>query len=157
MQMNAGMDTGEIFATRTIEIGGGETAPELTARLSVLGAALLSETLPLIERGEIKPTPQNEQEATYAPILKREDGLIDWRMSAQGISNRVRAFQPWPGSYTFFRGGRLTIWRAREGEANQTDHKAEPATVIAIDKAGIVVACAGLTTLRIEELQVVGK
>ena len=157
MQMNAGMDTGEIFATRTIEIGGEETAPELTARLSELGAALLSETLPLIERGEIKPTPQNEQEATYAPILKREDGLIDWRMSAQEISNRVRAFQPWPGSYTFFRSGRLTIWRAREGEVNQSDHKAEPATVIAIDKSGIVVACAGLTTLRIEELQVEGK
>jgi methionyl-tRNA formyltransferase len=165
MQMNAGMDTGDMFATRAVEIGSRETAIELSARLSELGASLLSETLPLIERGEIKPTPQNDEEATYAPLLKREDGLIDWQMSARDIENRVRAFQPWPGTYTFFRGGRLSIWRARavNGEANQLDHtgadhtRAEPATIIAIDKSGIVVASAGSTRLRVEELQLEGK
>src|SRR5215216_2192654 len=97
MQMDAGLDTGDMFATRTVEIGSRETAVELSARLSELGAALLSETLPLIERGEIRPTPQSDEEATYAPMLKREDGLIDWRMKAREIQNRVRAFQPWPG------------------------------------------------------------
>jgi methionyl-tRNA formyltransferase len=175
MQMDAGMDTGGMFATRTIEIGSEETAPELSARLSELGAALLSETLPLIERGEIKPTPQEDKEATYAPMLKRENGLIDWQMTAREISNRVRAFQPWPGTYTFFRGGRLTIWRAREAdvegshvegghvegshiEDTHSDYvKAEPATIIGLDKTGIVVACACSTLLSIEELQVEGK
>jgi methionyl-tRNA formyltransferase len=160
MQMDAGLDTGEMFATRTIEIGSEETAPELSARLSELGAALLSETLPLIERGEIKSSPQDDRQATYAPLLKREDGLIDWQLAARDISNRVRAFQPWPGTYTLFRGGRLIIWRAREvgGEADQSGHnKAEPGTIIAVDKSGINVACAGMTTLRIEELQVEGK
>jgi methionyl-tRNA formyltransferase len=160
MQMNAGMDTGDIFATRAIEIGSRETAVELSARLSELGAALLSETLPLIERGEIRPTPQNDEEATYAPLLKREDGLIDWRMKASEIQNRVRAFQPWPGAYTFFRGGRLNIWRARavNDEGHQSDHTvAEPATIIAIDKSGIVVVSAGSTLLYVEELQLEGK
>ena len=114
MQMDAGMDTGPMLAKRATEIGVDETAPELAARLAQLGAELLSETLPRIERGEIKPIPQDNSEATYAPMLKREDGLIDWRMTAREIANRVRAFQPWPGSYTEFREKRLTIWRARE-------------------------------------------
>ncbi|HEX8089768.1 MAG TPA: methionyl-tRNA formyltransferase, partial [Blastocatellia bacterium] len=161
IQMDAGLDTGDMLSSRAIEIGGEETAPELSARLSELGAELLSETLPRLQRGEIKPIPQNDSEATHAPILKREDGLIDWLMTAREIANRVRAFQPWPGTYTYFHGARLTIWRAREtaaGQASQSSRgEPDPTTILAIDKSGIVIACAGSTFLRVEELQVEGK
>ena len=109
MQMDVGMDTGPMLALRSIPIGDDETAPELSTRLSQLGAELLSEALPRIQRGEAAPITQDDNEATYAPMLKREDGLIDWRMTATEIANRVRAFQPWPATHTTFRGGRLMI------------------------------------------------
>ncbi|HVG19548.1 MAG TPA: methionyl-tRNA formyltransferase [Blastocatellia bacterium] len=161
MQMDAGLDTGDMLSSRAIEIGSEETAPELSARLSELGAELLSETLSRLERGELGPTPQDDTQATHAPILRREDGLIDWRMSAREIANRVRAFQPWPGTYTFFRGARLTVWRARETAAGQSSQpykdEVDPATILAIDKSGMVIACADSTSLRVEELQVEGK
>lgn len=161
MQMDAAMDTGPMLTQRSIPIGNEETAPELSARLALLGAELLSETLPRIERGEVPPQTQDDSKATYAPILKREDGLIDWRMNARQIANRVRAFQPWPGTYTSFRGGRLTIWRGNE--AHETDSRkasdvaAEPGTIRSIDESGIAVACSGLSTLLIEEVQIEGK
>jgi methionyl-tRNA formyltransferase len=162
MQMDAGMDTGPMLARSSIDIGDTETAPELLRRLAELGAALLSETLPKIERGEITAEPQNNDEATYAPLLKREDGQLDWRWTATEISNRVRAFQPWPGVYTMLGGGRLHIWRARQEaadssavEGHQITHA--PGTILRIDKAGMVVACAAGTALRIEECQIEGK
>src|SRR5437868_5338355 len=113
MQMDAGMDTGAMLAKRAITIGDAETAPELSVRLADLGAALLSDTLPKIERGEIVAEAQNNDEATYAPLLKREDGLLDWRWTATEISNRVRGFQAWPGVYTTLGGARLHLWRTR--------------------------------------------
>ena len=159
MQMDAGMDTGPMIAKRALEIGADETAPELTARLAALGAELLSETLPLIQRGAITPLPQANAEATYAPILKREDGLIDWQLAARDIGNRVRAFQPWPGVYTTLRNARLNFWRAREVAPPRDGNNANiaPGTITALDPAGIVVACAGQTALRVEELQIEGK
>ncbi len=155
MQMDEGLDTGPMLRKRAIEIGPEETAEELTARLADLGAELLSETLPLVERGEIVAAPQDDRAATYAPMLKREDGLIDWSMSAKEIADRVRAFQPWPGAYTIFRGGRLIIWRARES-ARQGE-PGDPAVMRGISKDGIIVSCAGEADLLIEELQVEGK
>lgn len=156
MQMDPGMDTGPMLAKRATQIGIEETAPELTTRLAHLGAELLSDTLPRIERGEIEPIPQDNSEASYAPMLKREDGLIDWRMSARELANRVRAFQPWPGSYMEFREKRLTVWRARAENTNSTE-AAEPGSILAIDETGIVIACEGSTALRIEEVQIEGK
>ncbi len=157
MQMDAGMDTGPMLARRTTPIGKEETAPELSARLAQLGAELLSETLPRIELGEVEPAPQDDREATYAPMLKREDGLIDWRMSAREIANRVRAFQPWPGSYTGFRGGRLTVWRAREAPDTAYSSGAEAGTILSIVESGIMIACAGSSALLVEEIQIEGK
>lgn len=158
MQMDVGMDTGPMLAQRSIPIGGDETAPQLSARLAQLGAELLSETLPRIERGEIAPLVQGDSEATYAPLLKREDGLIDWRMSASEIANRVRSFQPWPGTYTNFRGARLTIWRGNEAPYRQDANvTSEPGTILNIDESGITVVCSGLSTLLIEEVQIEGK
>lgn len=162
MQMDAGMDTGAMLAKSSIEIGETETAPELTARLSELGAELLSDTLPKIERAEITGEPQNNDEATYAPMLKREDGLLDWQWTAAEVGNRVRAFQPWPGVYTSLGGARLYLWRARPEAINASaatsdDATTTPGTILAIDKAGVVIACAGATRLRIEECQLEGK
>lgn len=161
MQMDAGMDTGPMLAQRSIPIGDEETAPQLSARLAQLGAGLLSETLPCVERREIIPLPQDDTESSYAPMLKREDGLIEWRRSASEIANRVRAFQPWPGTYTNFRGRRLIIWRGREapGAASRTAiaFDAEPGTILSINKSEITIVCAGLSSLLIQEVQVDGK
>jgi methionyl-tRNA formyltransferase len=159
MQMDAGMDTGPMLAQVSTPIKHDETAPDLSERLAELGANLLSETLPHIERGEIEPRQQNDSEATYAPMLKREDGLIDWNRNANEIANRVRAFQPWPGTYTSFRGGRLTIWRANELErafAN-SELSVDPGTILDIDQTGITVQCGGSDILRIQEVQLEGK
>ncbi|HKY05760.1 MAG TPA: methionyl-tRNA formyltransferase, partial [Blastocatellia bacterium] len=153
MQMDVGMDTGPMLAARAVEIGPDETAPELSYRLARTGAELLSETLPRVERGEIQPVAQDDSQATYAPLLKREDGLIDWGLTAREIANRVRAFQPWPGSYTVFRGARLIFWRAREVPSMGFEN-VKPATLAGIDKAGIIIACAGPSALRVEEVQI---
>jgi methionyl-tRNA formyltransferase len=162
MQMDAGMDTGAMLAKRAIEIGETESAPELSARLAQLGAALLSDTLPKIERGEITAESQNNDEATYAPMLKREDGLLNLQWTATEISNRVRAFQPWPGVYTSLGGARLYLWRARPeavdaATAAGDEAASAPGTILAIDKAGLVIACAGATRLLIEACQLEGK
>jgi methionyl-tRNA formyltransferase len=159
MQMDVGLDTGAMFAKRATEIGEAETAGELTVRLATIGAGLLSETLPRIASGELSAEPQNETEATYAPIIKREDGLIDWHLSAREIANRVRAFQPWPATYTIFRGARLMLWRAKvvDGDSLPRDTHQQTATVVAIDKIGFTIACAGATFLHVEEVQSEGK
>ena len=158
MQMDAGMDTGAMLAKRSIEIGEMETAPELSARLSELGAAVLSDTLPKIERGEIIAEPQNNDEATYAPMLKREDGQLNWQWTATEIGNRVRAFQPWPGVYTILRGARLHLWRARpEDFADESMGLGAPGTILRVDRDGMMIRCAGGTALRIEECQIEGK
>src|SRR5215471_20972357 len=98
MQMDPGMDTGPVWSQQATEIGPEETAPELSARLAEMGASLLSRTLFQIEHGGGSPIPQDDSKATYAPMLKREHGRIDWGLPASAIANRVRAFQPWPGS-----------------------------------------------------------
>lgn len=157
MQMDAGMDTGPMLATRKMEIGEEETAPQLSARLALLGAELLSETLPFVERGEIHSVAQDDSKASYAPMLKREDGMIDWRMTAGEIASCVRAFQPWPGTYTIFRGSRLMIWRARSADVDDLNDGVLPATITSIEKTGFVISCAGPSALLIEELQIEGK
>jgi methionyl-tRNA formyltransferase len=157
MQMDAGMDTGPMLAKSAITIGDEETAPELSSQLAQLGANLLSVTLPRIARGEIKPTAQDNSEATYAPMLKREDGLINWQMTAREIADRVRAFQPWPGSYTNFRGARLTIWRAYQAPRLQDAFSAESGTILDIGESGITVVAGALSALLIQDLQIEGK
>lgn len=104
MRIDAGMDTGDILLQREVEIGPAETAPELVLRLSELGAPLMAETLRRLVAGTIVPRPQNPAEASYTPMLKKEDGRIDWNRSAREIYNRMRGLAPWPGAYTTFRG-----------------------------------------------------
>src|SRR5262252_11207648 len=159
MQMDAGMDTGPMLAKRAVPIGADETALELSFRLAGLGAELLSETISLIGAGDLRPVSQDDRESSYAPLLKREDGLIDWHMSADAIANRVRAFQPWPGMFTDFRGGRLLIWRASQAPISQSisaTSKAQPGTILAIDAYGITLRT-GSGELLIQEVQMEGK
>ena len=110
MKINAGLDTGVMLLTWETEIGPEETSVELGARLAVAGAELLIETLGRLDA--IVPRPQDHSQATWAPVIKKEDGRIDWTMNAQEIVNRMRGFTPWPGCYGFLRGQRLHIWKA---------------------------------------------
>ena len=159
MKMDAGMDTGPMLAWREVEIGPEETASELSPRLATLGAELLSETLPRIERGEVHPVPQNDDEATYAPMLKREDGLIDWGLTATQVANRIRGFQPWPGSYTVAGDNRLIIWRACRPSIVQqpNDQRLRLQPSLASTKQASPLRAQMATALHIEEMQVEGK
>jgi methionyl-tRNA formyltransferase len=113
IQMDKGLDTGPILAQRSVPIEPEETHPELAARLANIGAGLLAETLPSWLRGEIEPVPQDEAGATLTRQLQKEDGRIDWTLPAEELARRVRALQPWPGTYTTWRGRTLKIMRAR--------------------------------------------
>jgi methionyl-tRNA formyltransferase len=110
MRIDAGMDTGEILLQEELAIGPEETAPELAARLAEAGAPLMAHTLRGLAAGTLRGRPQDDAAASLAPILKREDGRIDWARSAQEIYNRMRGFAPWPGAYTEFRGQICHLW-----------------------------------------------
>ncbi len=110
MRINAGLDTGDLLLKWETPIGDQETAIDLGERLAPAGADLLVRTL--AELRTIVPQPQDDAQATLAPILKKEDGHIDWSMSAREILNRIRGFQPWPGCYGFRKGKRLHVWKA---------------------------------------------
>jgi methionyl-tRNA formyltransferase len=112
MKIDAGLDTGDMLLKWETEIGPEETAVQLGARLAVAGADLLVKTL--AELGDIVPEKQDEAQASYAPILKKEDGRIDWSLSADEIVNRVRGFEPWPGCYGSLRGQRFHVWKAKQ-------------------------------------------
>jgi methionyl-tRNA formyltransferase len=159
MQINAGMDTGPMLLRSEVTIGPDETSPELASRLSAIGADLIAETLLQFDRGEISPTPQDESGFSYAPILKKEDGRINWQQPAQQIYNRMRAFTPWPGSYSTFRGQTCHLW-GRPGAIPETEPWAktqnEPGEVISAGKE-VYVACLEETFLRLESVQVEGR
>ena len=152
MQMDAGLDTGPILMQRAVAIGSKETAIELMDRLSVVGAQLLSETLSGL--ADLKPMPQDHSRATFAPILKRDDGLIDWSMTAAEIANRIRGFQPFPATFTHFAGARLTVWAASVVEDAGTT---SPGEITEAWGDTLIVASGGDTALRISELQPEGK
>lgn len=116
MKIDAGLDTGAILLQAETPIGAEETALEVGPRLAALGAALLMETLDRLERGALEAVPQVESEATWAPILERNHGLIEWSQPAAAIFNRARGLLPWPGAWTWFRGRRLHLWRVRRGD-----------------------------------------
>ncbi len=158
MQMDAGLDTGGILLLRETEIGAGETAIDLMERLSYSGADLLSETLAMYD--ELVAQPQNDAQATLAPMMKKEDGAIDWNLPATEIANRIRGFQPFPTSYTKYQDKKMTIWKAVEGVTMCFDthqNSPEAGTIINADKNGIIVCCGTSVSLRIEELQLEGK
>jgi len=112
MRMDAGVDTGPTLAQREVSLLPDDTAGTAAPRLAEAGADLLAETLPGYLAGSLHPTPQDEVRATYAPMLKKEDGLLDFNQPAQSLANRVRAFNPWPGAFTTWQDQPLKIYRA---------------------------------------------
>jgi methionyl-tRNA formyltransferase len=155
MQIDAGMDTGPTLLRREIDIGADETSPELAARMSTMGADLVAETLVRFDRGEISPVPQQEKEVSYAPILKKEDGRIDWTQTAQQIYNRMRAFTPWPGSYSTFREQTCHVW-GRPVTTEIMNTPAAPGQIIPHGKE-IQAVCGAETCLQLESIQIEGR
>ncbi len=161
MRIDAGMDTGEMLLQREIEIGARETAPELAARLSESGAPLMAETLRELAAGTIAPKAQNHAEASYAPMLKKEGGRIDWKRPAIEIYNRMRGFAPWPGAYTTFRGQSCQVWGepvSKEGGAGLPSGAggAVPGTLFG-ERNELFVWCGDATVLCVSIVQVEGR
>jgi methionyl-tRNA formyltransferase len=154
MQMDEGLDTGAMLLQGRTLIGNDERTPELTTRLATLGASLLVETLVQLECGELQPMPQNDDEATYAPILKREDGQVDWALTATQIRNRLRGFTPFPGCYTLCNEQKLELTNC-VAEACADD--AAAGTVSEVMKDSFVVACGARSQLRVTEVLPAGK
>jgi len=113
MRIDAGLDTGDILMQREIPIASEDTAETLGPKLASIGADLVVETLRGLESGQVRPTPQDHSRATLAPILKKEDGRMDFARSARDLFNRLRGFQPWPGAFTTFKGKTLQVHRAQ--------------------------------------------
>ena len=113
MRIDAGLDTGDILMQREIPIGPEDTAETLGPKLAPIGAELMVETLRGLDTGQVHPTPQDHSQATLAPILKKEDGHMDFARSAKDLFNRLRGFQPWPGAFTTFKGKTLQVRRAQ--------------------------------------------
>ncbi len=148
------VDTGGILLQEEVDIDPLETADDLSARMSHLGADLVLRTLDLIENGDFKPIPQDNSQASKAPKIKPTDGQIDWSVPAERIVNLVRGLSSNPGAYTFFEGKKLKLYRARVTKA---DDSARPGEVITVDgKVGIVVK-AGKDAVQIDEIQMEGK
>lgn len=148
MRMDRGLDTGDILLQRETEIGAEETAPELLKRLSGVGADLLSETLKNLS--SIEPRSQNDLEATFAPILKREDGLISWELSAFDIKNRVRGFQPFPNAFIYIGSKKMVLLRA---DAEKVEAAFEFGTILKAKGDELIIACGESTVLRLHEVQ----
>lgn len=153
MIMDEGMDTGDILLQTEIPIGKEETAETLHNRLASLGAQLLLETLERMKVGDVHPIPQDHSKATYAPLLKKEDGQIDWRKEAEEIDRRVRAFNPWPGAFTSWEGQLLKIYR---GEIRKRAPAGKAGTVIWVGSDFIEVET-GKDSFFIKEVQLEGK
>lgn len=153
MLVDEGLDTGPMLLKRAIPIGPDETTAELTPRLARLGAELLVETLRELERGALRPEPQDPALATHAPILQKEDGRIDWTQPAPHLACRVRGFNPWPGAFTTWDGARLALWRARA----EPGSAAPPGEILGRHGDALLVACGAGTTLSLLEVQPAGR
>jgi len=155
MRIDAGMDTGPILLQQEISIGADETAPELTQRMSELGAQLVLDTLRQFDRGEIAPRAQESFRASLAPRIKKEHGLIDWSRSAREIYNRIRGLAPWPGAYTTFRGKICHIW-GRPADAVRIGAAKSPGSIV-VDGNSVDVMCGESSLLRLEAVQIEGR
>ena len=150
MRIDAGLDTGDILLQEEIPIAPEDTAVTLAPRMAAAGAALMVKTLRALQAGTVRPQPQDNSKATLAPILKKEDGQIDFHLTAREILNRLRGFQPWPGAYTSFRGKNLHLW------AVQPVERAVAAAEVMVESGHLLVGC-GAGALELLEVQLEGK
>jgi methionyl-tRNA formyltransferase len=159
MRIDAGLDTGDILLQREVPIRPDDTAETLGPKLASIGADLMVETLRGLESGQVRPTPQDHSKATLAPILRKEDGRMDFARSAKNLLNRLRGFQPWPGAFTIFRGKTLQVHRARPAQSAVTLSPGQ----VAIEGACLLVGCGKdkesrtNTTIELLEIQLEGK
>ncbi len=152
MRIDAGLDTGDILLQRELPVSPHDTSETLAPKLAAIGAALMVETLRKLERGEITAVPQDHARATLAPILKKEDGQIDFHRNAAEIVNRMRGFQPWPGAHTTFRGKTVSISAARVADnARLTPGEIE------LGADYLFAGCGDSTAIEVLELQPEGK
>jgi methionyl-tRNA formyltransferase len=151
MRIDAGLDTGDILLQEEIPIAADDTAETLAPKLAAVGAKLTVTTLRGLQAGTIHPRPQDQSQATLAPILKKEDGLIDFSRPASEILNRMRGFQPWPGASTTFRGKKLQVWKA------DALHRALPMSKLTVEDDLLLVGCGAKTAIELVELQLEGK
>ena len=161
IRIDAGMDTGDILLQTKMAIGPAETSPELAARMAEAGAPLMAETLRGLVAGTLHPSPQNHEQATYAPILKKEDGKIDWQREAREIHNRMRGFSPWPGAYTTFRKTTCQLWGEPVSNISDMANLAKaaqlPPGTLSILGRDLFVSCGGTTALRLTAVKVEGR
>ena len=151
MAMTAGLDCGPVFHVEVLDIGADETAGQLHDRLAALGGEALVSHLDAILGGDLEAVPQDEERATYAPKIDKQDARIDWSLIADETVRRIRAYNPFPGAYCFHGDTRIKVWRA-----SAVDGQAEAGTVLQCDQDAVVVAC-GEGALRLDELQLPGK
>ncbi len=151
MRIDAGLDTGDILQQKEISITPADTAETLASRLAATGSDLMVETLRGLQAGKIHPRPQDSAKASLAPILKKEDGHIDFRRSANEIHNRLRGFQPWPGAFTSFRGQNLHIWEARPSSLSLAPGE------LVVEAGELLVGCGAGGALELREVQLEGK
>ncbi|WP_010252409.1 methionyl-tRNA formyltransferase [Acetivibrio cellulolyticus] len=150
MFTDVGMDTGDMLLKGEIEITEGMTAGELHDRLSILGAEVLKETLVRLKEGTLERAPQSDAEATYASMMTKDTGLVDWTRSSKEIHNLIRGTNPWPGAYTYYNGGKMKIWIT--SVVSEDKHDLRAGTICEVGKNGIVIAC-GTGKLNIKEVQ----
>ncbi|MEP6849301.1 MAG: methionyl-tRNA formyltransferase [Acidobacteriota bacterium] len=153
MSMDEGLDTGDIYLQKRTPIGTEENSIQLMDRLALIGADLLSETLG--DLATLVSVKQGSDDSSQAPIMKKEDGAIDWQMAAKEIAERVRAFQPFPTAYSTYHDKKLTLFRARAIEIERSESL--PGQIIEAKGDNLIIACGSGTALRVEELQLEGK
>lgn len=155
MQMDKGLDTGDMLLKRSVELSPKETGDSLHDKLMHLGAELIVEALPKLEKGELVPEKQKDELSSYAKKLTKAMGQIDWSKDAVSLERWIRGLNSWPSAYTFFGGKTLKIWEAQVAEENGAQ-KAEPGQVVSVSREGFTVAC-GQGALQILSLQLEGK
>lgn len=158
MLIDAGVDTGPMLLKRSIPLAADETTGSLMTKLATLGAQVLLEALPLWVAGEITPQPQDEQKASHTRMLRKEDGEIRWERPAAVLAREVRAYTPWPGSYTHWRGKLLKIVKAH-ALLSEPDSQVPPGTVSLLEEAGhrLLAVVTGAGRLLVERLQLEGR
>ncbi len=151
MKIDSGLDTGDILLQKEIPIEPTDTAETLAPRMAIMGAELMRDTLQVLQAEAVHPTSQDDTKASLAPILKKEDGEVDFHRSAEEIWNRLRGFQPWPGAYTNFRGRNLQVWDAKP--LHRVLNEAE----LVVEADRLIVGCGKGTALDLLEVQPEGK
>jgi len=154
MQMDAGLDTGDMLYCKKLPIKEEDTFETLHDKLMVLGGEAIVEALPLLEQGKLTPEKQKEEDSCYAPLIKKSLGCIDFEKNAKELDRLIRGLNPWPSAYTFYKGKQMKIWKASPEKADLEGH--QPGEILAVEKDSFLVA-AKEDALRVKEVQLEGK